>query len=156
VSAPEACACGSGRDYRDCCEPFHRGLAQPPSPLALMRSRYCAFSLGLAGYLRATVHPALGGAGEDSALEETFRSVCWIGLRIVDFPPPLDGRGEVEFVAFHERDGVVEQLHERSLFLREDGRWLYRSGQFLPRLPLGRNDECPCGSGRKFKKCHGR
>ncbi|NBR29630.1 MAG: hypothetical protein EBT83_14660 [Betaproteobacteria bacterium] len=20
---------------------------------------------------------------------------------------------------------------------------------------VGRNDECPCGSGRKFKKCHG-
>ncbi|MEC9071302.1 MAG: SEC-C metal-binding domain-containing protein [Myxococcota bacterium] len=19
---------------------------------------------------------------------------------------------------------------------------------------MGRNDECPCGSGRKFKKCH--
>ena len=21
---------------------------------------------------------------------------------------------------------------------------------------VGRNDECPCGSGRKYKKCHGR
>jgi uncharacterized protein YecA (UPF0149 family) len=21
---------------------------------------------------------------------------------------------------------------------------------------IGRNDTCPCGSGRKFKKCHGR
>jgi preprotein translocase subunit SecA len=20
---------------------------------------------------------------------------------------------------------------------------------------VGRNDECPCGSGKKFKKCHG-
>jgi uncharacterized protein YecA (UPF0149 family) len=21
---------------------------------------------------------------------------------------------------------------------------------------VGRNDECPCGSGKKFKKCHGK
>jgi hypothetical protein len=24
-----------------------------------------------------------------------------------------------------------------------------------PRLKVGRNDRCPCGSGRKFKVCHG-
>ena len=22
-------------------------------------------------------------------------------------------------------------------------------------MPLGRNDPCPCGSGKKYKKCHG-
>jgi preprotein translocase subunit SecA len=33
----------------------------------------------------------------------------------------------------------------------------------VPPLPIseyspkvGRNDPCPCGSGRKYKKCHGR
>ena len=25
-----------------------------------------------------------------------------------------------------------------------------------PVEPLGRNGPCPCGSGKKFKKCHGR
>ena len=25
-----------------------------------------------------------------------------------------------------------------------------------PGQDLGRNDLCPCGSGKKFKKCHGR
>jgi yecA family protein len=25
-----------------------------------------------------------------------------------------------------------------------------------PKLKLGRNDQCPCGSGKKFKHCHGR
>ena len=24
-----------------------------------------------------------------------------------------------------------------------------------PYATVGRNDECPCGSGKKFKKCHG-
>src|SRR5579863_6627400 len=25
----------------------------------------------------------------------------------------------------------------------------------MPREKIGRNDLCPCGSGRKYKKCHG-
>lgn len=27
--------------------------------------------------------------------------------------------------------------------------------QFLARKKFGRNDICPCGSGKKFKRCHG-
>ena len=23
-------------------------------------------------------------------------------------------------------------------------------------MPVGRNDPCPCGSGKKFKQCHGK
>jgi uncharacterized protein YecA (UPF0149 family) len=26
----------------------------------------------------------------------------------------------------------------------------------IPELKVGRNDPCPCGSGKKFKHCHGR
>jgi hypothetical protein len=25
-----------------------------------------------------------------------------------------------------------------------------------PRVKIGRNDKCPCGSGKKYKKCHGK
>lgn len=28
-------------------------------------------------------------------------------------------------------------------------------GRAAPRSKVGRNEECPCGSGKKFKKCHG-
>ena len=27
--------------------------------------------------------------------------------------------------------------------------------QYKGGLDVGRNDDCPCGSGKKFKKCHG-
>jgi len=30
-----------------------------------------------------------------------------------------------------------------------------RPGQDLPKVKVGRNDPCPCGSGKKYKKCHG-
>jgi uncharacterized protein YecA (UPF0149 family) len=30
-------------------------------------------------------------------------------------------------------------------------------GRSLPKAEkIGRNDPCPCGSGRKYKECHGR
>lgn len=152
----DLCPCGSGLPYEGCCAPFHLGTALPAAPVALMRSRYSAFALGLADYLEATLHPEARRPGDRAALEETLGAVRWIGLRILASPQPEEERGEVEFVAFHLENGQVAQLHERSLFLRPAGRWSYRSGKMLPSLPLGRNDDCPCGSGRKLKKCHGR
>ena len=151
----DLCPCGSGLPYGGCCAPFHLGTALPATPVALMRSRYSAFALGLADYLEATLHPEARRPEDRVALEETLGTVRWIGLRIVALLPPEAERGEVEFVAFHFENGQVAQLHERSLFLRQAGCWSYRSGRMLPPLPLGRNDDCPCGSGKKFKKCHG-
>ncbi|MDR0450192.1 MAG: SEC-C domain-containing protein, partial [Treponema sp.] len=40
--------------------------------------------------------------------------------------------------------------------------WLYESGSVSARTvvragpKVGRNDPCPCGSGKKYKHCHGR
>jgi preprotein translocase subunit SecA len=40
---------------------------------------------------------------------------------------------------------------------------VYNAGELSPTVPtrreaakVGRNDPCPCGSGKKFKKCHGK
>jgi SEC-C motif-containing protein len=49
---------------------------------------------------------------------------------------------------------------ECSRFRRHDGRWYYVAGTHV-REPvrvtaeIGRNDPCPCGSGMKYKRCHG-
>ncbi|WP_211365126.1 SEC-C metal-binding domain-containing protein [Rhodovulum strictum] len=37
----------------------------------------------------------------------------------------------------------------------EGAAWCDRRGQPARRAKVGRNDPCPCGSGRKFKKCCG-
>jgi SEC-C motif-containing protein len=59
-------------------------------------------------------------------------------------------------------DGKDHVHHERSQFRKVDGRWYFVSGQKISAPPLkrdaekvGRNDPCPCGSGKKFKKCCG-
>ncbi len=43
-----------------------------------------------------------------------------------------------------------DALHERST-----GRKVFRNPDGTP-MKIGRNDLCPCGSGKKYKKCHGR
>jgi SEC-C motif-containing protein len=48
-------------------------------------------------------------------------------------------------------------MRELASFVFERGRWWYTTGQskegsFVPWKP-GRNENCPCGSGLKFKRC---
>lgn len=151
------CPCGQPFSYADCCGRYHHRQALPETAEQLMRSRYSAFALALADYLLATLHPARHGANEREALLNSFRNTRWEGLQIISTSAGCAGdtEGTVEFVAHFRQGSQVGQLHERSRFLRVDQQWLYVDGDMLPaRLP-GRNDPCWCGSGKKFKKCHG-
>ncbi|MGA0567620.1 YchJ family protein [Rathayibacter sp. KR2-224] len=130
-SAP--CPCGSGEAYGSCCAPLHRGRAAA-TPEALMRSRYSAFAVGDAEYLRATWHPSTRPPEV-----ELDPAVQWRRLDIVGSLGGAvgDDAGEVEFRAFwrvlpvpgRDRDGGV--LHERSRFVREGRRWYYMDGDIL-------------------------
>lgn len=117
-----------------------------------MRSRYVAYGLKLSHYLKDTWHPSTSPADLDLAGDGSL----WLRLDIVakEQGTEADDQGWVEFVA-HYQGG---QLHERSRFVKETGRWFYIDGEILPPLPAqkpGRNDPCPCGSGKKYKKCCG-
>ncbi len=117
-----------------------------------MRSRYCAYVLKRSDYLAATWHPSTRPASLDVSSDDT----AWQRLVIVDTEKGgIDDReGEVEFAAYF----LGGELHERSRFLKEAGQWLYVDGDILPprtEVKVGRNDPCPCGSGKKFKKCCG-
>ena len=73
-----------------------------------------------------------------------------------------DTTGVVEFVANYEVEGNAVRHHEISDFRRVEGEWFFRDGKEIPVTvwrdtpKVGRNDPCPCGSGKKYKKCHGR
>ena len=145
------CPCGSGEQYRDCCQLLHQAKSSEVTAEQLMRSRYTAYVLGDIAYLRETWHPdTLKAAPVPGETLETD----WLGLRILDHSESGKDRAEVEFVAFFLDDGGVQQLRERSRFERINGNWRYLDGEFLPPLKLLRNDPCCCGSGRKQKKCH--
>jgi SEC-C motif-containing protein len=122
-----------------------------------MRSRYSAFALKDAAYLLRTLHPQRRAANELQQIEHSFGGIEWRGLVILDrvAGTESDSTGVVEFVAHYETDGRRGQLHERSQFIKENGVWFYTSGEPGQIAMPGRNDPCWCGSGRKFKKCHG-
>jgi SEC-C motif-containing protein len=147
------CPCASGLSYAECCQPLHQSERTAETAEALMRSRYSAFCMGEVDYLLDTLHPSKRPPGEREALSESIEATQWLGLKVLDHKQAGD-RAEVEFVAFYE-DAPFSQLHERSRFTREAGRWYYHDGLFLPAIKLGRNEPCFCGSGKKLKHCHG-
>lgn len=88
-----------------------------------MRSRFQAFKDGEVSWLLASWHPSTRPATLD--LTDNPR---WRGLQIVDTVAsgPDDDTGIVEFRATYLiPGGEVGIQHERSRFVREDGRWYY-------------------------------
>lgn len=119
------CPCGTNVDVDDCCGRFLAGSALPETPEQLMRSRYTAFTMRDADYLRETWHP---GTRPDDVGADT--GIRWEGLEIVDAPDVAAdaNRGEVEFRASWRDGGARGVMHERSRFVRQSGRWWYLDG----------------------------
>lgn len=48
------------------------------------------------------------------------------------------------------------ELYEKLCFIKEDGLWCYLDGDIMlvVDIKIGCNDECFCGSGKKYKKCY--
>lgn len=118
------CPCSSGDVFGGCCAPLLDGAVAPTAE-RLMRSRYTAFALRDAEYLRATWHPSTRPAELD--VDDDLR---WRRLVIVDRVAggPFDREGVVEFEAFWRQGDERGSLRERSRFVREDRRWLYLDG----------------------------
>ncbi|MFT4200469.1 YchJ family protein [Gordonia sp. (in: high G+C Gram-positive bacteria)] len=98
----------------------------PATAEELMRSRFAAFRDGDEQWLLDTWHPSTRPESVDLTDNPT-----WRGLQIVDTEAggPADDTGIVEFRATYlTRDGELGILHERSTFVREQGRWFYVEG----------------------------
>jgi SEC-C motif-containing protein len=125
------CACGSGANYADCCEPFHLGKATAPTAEALMRSRYCAYVMRQIDYLVGTTLPAARTTDLWVNYQSTADSIQWIGLEVVATSQggATDKTGKVEFKASYIQDGVRSIHHELSRFRRSGGAWYYVDGR---------------------------
>ncbi|HHG8773049.1 TPA: YchJ family protein [Raoultella planticola] len=147
------CPCGSALEYSSCCQRYLSGSLLAPDPSHLMRSRYSAFVMKDADYLIKTWHPSCQAQQFRTDLEKGFVKTQWQGLTVfaADAGSHPD-EGFVSFVARFSDDNRPGVIIERSRFLKENGQWYYIDGT---RPTIGRNDPCPCGSGKKFKKCCG-
>lgn len=111
--------------FSACCGTYLNENAATPAPDAetLMRSRYSAFVLGRRDYLLATWHASTRPA--DLALDPAAK---WLGLEVRSHRQTDADHAEVEFVARYREGGRAVRLHERSRFVREQGRWFYVDG----------------------------
>jgi len=160
----QSCPCGSGLAFAECCEPIIRGDKIADSAEALMRSRYSAYVSKDIGYLGESLHPSSRRDWDEAATRRWAEGSEWLGLEVVRSEPSEDNADEalVEFIASFREGGQLHKHHELAHFVRDQGRWYYQDGSApkpqtvrLATPKVGRNDPCPCGSGKKYKKCCG-
>jgi len=159
-----SCPCGSGQALTDCCAPYIDGSATAPSAEALMRARYTAHTQGNMDFLVAS-HAQETRDDIDIEMTRRWAQRCeWLGLEITGTEQGQTGdrAGVVEFIAHYRERDQRQQHRERALFDFVDDRWVYRDAE-SPEIEtarraqpkVGRNQPCPCGSGKKYKKCCG-
>lgn len=158
-----SCPCGSNLELKSCCEPYVRGEKFAPTAEALMRSRYTSYTMNEVDYIVTSHVPEGQDDVDKEAAGKWAEAAEWQGLEIVETEggKESDSEGVVEFVAKYSVQGVEQRHHERSRFKKVDGKWYYVDGDMVRPKPVtrgakvGRNEPCPCGSGKKYKKCCG-
>ena len=157
----KACPCGSGLVYGQCCEPYITGAKNAPTAEALMRSRYAAYVEHAIDYIVDTCTPDEKDRIDVKQTRTWSEKSKWLVLKIISTEKGglNDTEGTVEFEALYEMDGLRDNHHEKAVFKKQDGRWLYEEGSVVPKTvvrtgpKVGRNEPCPCGSGKKYKRC---
>lgn len=147
----KTCPCGSQQLLEKCCLPFLTQRAIAASAEQLMRSRFTAYALRYTDYLVDTWHTTTRPPDLAQLLNHDNSATDWLSLRIIS---KMDSqRPNESFVTFFARYHAEQQLgwiYETSRFVCENNRWYYIDG--VHKIP-GRNELCPCGSEKKFKKC---
>ena len=125
-----------------------------------MRSRYTAYVLRNAAYLQET----WDATRRPEKIDFSRENIDWLKLEITGTKKGgiKDSKGVVVFKAFYSQDGEEHVMYEISRFTKINGRWFYLDGviKSMGKVDLqtnqGKNALCSCGSGKKFKSCHGK
>lgn len=127
-----SCPCYSNKPYAHCCQKYHQG-SLPETALALMRSRYSAYALGLVNYLIETTHPENPHFISDKKqwfyqIQMFCKQVTFEGLEILE-TKNNDGEAFVTFVALLSKEGKDLTFTEKSRFLKQGEAWKYIDGK---------------------------
>jgi SEC-C motif-containing protein len=154
----DRCPCGSGKSFSSCCQPILTGNRRAAAAEELMRARFTAHALHDFEFLHRTYKET---AARPFSRATEVEKTQWTRLAIHSHAP---GRSAdvayVDFSAYGVENGAEIVLHEKAEFVRENGAWIYARALREGPAPIrstapkpGRNDPCPCGSGKKFKQC---
>ncbi|MCX6945685.1 MAG: YchJ family metal-binding protein [Opitutales bacterium] len=152
------CPCGSGQLFEACCEPVLSGQRPAADAEQLMRARFTAHVAHDFKFLHTTYRPT---AATPYVPEEGEPTVPWTKLVVHGHETTASpDKAFVDFSAYGTEAGTDKVLHEKAEFIRVNGTWLYTREARLGPAPYksalpktGRNDPCPCGSGKKYKHC---
>lgn len=158
----DKCPCNSGQEYTECCKLIIEGDKLAPTPESLMRARYTAHANGHSDFLLKSLHPSIRKIEEEEDQEkyrEAKDSISWEGMEVIGTSEKGD-ICEVDFVAHYSVQDQPQHHREKAKFVKEDDEWFYIDGDVEGHVTyrrenpkVGRNDPCPCGSGKKHKKC---
>ncbi len=152
MKSQQLCPCGSEKILQECCLPLIEDTIKAETAEQLMRSRYTAFSEKNDKYLLTS----WAEKTRPAQLDTDEAPVKWIGLEILstELGESKDTNGIVEFIASFIVSGHLCRLQEKSRFIKEGGAWFYLDGTPESTTEkIARNSPCPCGSGKKFKRC---
>lgn len=161
----DVCPCKSGRIFGECCAPVIAGEKKAATAEELMRARYSSYVTGDVDFLRSSAVKEVREEFDEAASKAWSAQAEWHGLEVVGTEAGGEGddEGVVEFRALYTANGEFCNHHEVAKFVREKDGWKFADGELVGEKPIvreepktGRNDPCPCGSGKKFKKCCGR
>jgi len=163
------CPCDSNQLYTECCHLLHQGVKHAESAAQLMRSRYSAHVSGNIQYLVNTTLPVQQAYLNTKEIADWANRAQWTGLAVVSQKAgqPQDDEGWVEFIASYntkydakyDANSEPKQHQENSYFKKIQQRWYFvypLEGLLNQGQKVSRNDPCPCGSERKYKKCCGK
>ena len=165
MSETKKCPCGSGLSYSECCEPIIKGKKSAPTAESLMRARYTSYVEHEIDFIISSCAEGDGIAEIDKqATEEWSNQSTWHGLQILrtEQGGENDEEGIVEFKADYTLKQMHDVHHEVAGFKKINGEWKYAAGNLITTTvrregkKVGRNEPCPCGSGKKYKNCCGR
>jgi len=161
----DLCPCKSGKTFGACCAPVIAGEKKAETAEILMRARYSAYATGAVKFLHDSSGPEVRAEFDEKATRQWSESATWEGLDVLDTEKGTasDDEGWVSFIARYTVDDRLCEHRERSYFKRIDGEWRFIDGLVDTGEPyrreepkINRNAPCPCGSGKKYKKCCGK
>lgn len=147
------CPCCSGLSYDECCAPLIQQQTSAKTPEQLMRSRYTAYNQANINYIANTVRGKAALGFNPVASKQWATEVKWLALTVLRSFMKDQTTGFVEFVARYQENNQIHLIHELSEFHLIADRWYYIDGELRPKP--NRNEPCPCGSHKKFKRCCG-
>lgn len=145
---------------RPCCEEIISGARNAKSAKELLCARYTAFATCAIAFIITSTHPRVRDEFDETANRKWAETSSFTKLEILDNVSDSDFAEYITFEAHfthkHQRD-----IHrERARFELLNGEWFFVSSEILKPQTIqydapktGRNEPCPCGSGRKYKKC---